>query len=202
MEHYAHAVAELDSCRITRGGLFLDKAHSGEIRKFALAYRALPREKFETVGTQTDPVAVRTLVRDGRRYLYLVNRDYYPVEVQLRCEPAALGITDLATGASFRAAASPWRITLGAYELRSFALPEHARIAGFTVHPPEGIARALRAEATEAVSALRRAEESGALIPGAERLRSGIESAMAEGRLAWLRRALSSYIVRAARTRV
>ena len=62
MEQYAHAVAEVDACRITRGGLFLDKAHSGELRRFAAVYRRLPAEKFVTVGATTDPVAVRTIV--------------------------------------------------------------------------------------------------------------------------------------------
>ena len=87
LEPYAHAVADLDACRITRGGLFLDKAHTEAIQQFARAYRALPRQKFDTVGTSTDPVAVRTLVHDGRRYFYAVNRDYYPVKVDVAFTP-------------------------------------------------------------------------------------------------------------------
>lgn len=53
MEQYAHSVAELDALRITRGGLFMDKCHTDELRRFALAYRALPRKKFETVSQKT-----------------------------------------------------------------------------------------------------------------------------------------------------
>ncbi|MCX6624780.1 MAG: family 10 glycosylhydrolase, partial [Acidobacteria bacterium] len=60
-EHYAHAMAEFDALRITRGGLYLDKAHSAQIRRFAAAFRVLPRQKFTTVGGSTDPVAVRFL---------------------------------------------------------------------------------------------------------------------------------------------
>ena len=36
-------------------------------------------------------------------------------------------------------------------------------------------------------------------IPGMDEMQAGIESAMAEGRWAWLRRALASYVVRKAR---
>jgi hypothetical protein len=41
-----------------------------------LAFRTLPDRKFQTIGRSTDPVAARTLAAEGRRYLYLVNRDY------------------------------------------------------------------------------------------------------------------------------
>jgi hypothetical protein len=53
LEPYAHAVAELDALRVTRAGLFLDKAHGDELRRFAAAYRALPRKKLERVGGTT-----------------------------------------------------------------------------------------------------------------------------------------------------
>ena len=119
MEHYAHAVAELDACRIMRGGLYLDKAHTEMIQKFALAYRALPAEKFQTIGETTDPVAVRTTVREGQCYLYLVNRDYFPVPVEIQMNTPSRAI-DLAANRAIEAPA-PWPITLGPYELRSFA---------------------------------------------------------------------------------
>jgi hypothetical protein len=104
LEHYAHAVAELDACRITRGGLFLDKAHTEQIQRFAQAYRALPKEKFETVGTSTDPVAVRTLVRDDRRYFYIVNRDFYPIELEVTFSKAPGEVLDLLTNKTLHTA--------------------------------------------------------------------------------------------------
>ena len=91
-------MADLDACRITRGGLFLDKAHSQQLQQFARAYRALPRRKFATVGSSTDPVAVRTLVWDGRRYFYAVNRDYYPVNVEMVFSGKPTDAEDLAIG--------------------------------------------------------------------------------------------------------
>jgi hypothetical protein len=196
LESFAHAVAELDACRITSGGLFLDTAHADEMRRFALAYRALPAEKFETVGERTDPVAVRTLVRDGRRYLYLVNRDYYPVAVELTLASDAGRATDLATGQEVEAPAR-WAMTLGPYELRSFSLSEQAKVVSFQTQSPEEIVRQLKAEADAALAAVNRLRAAGQpLPPGAEALAAGIGKAIEEGRLAWARRALGSYAMR------
>ncbi|MEW6755518.1 MAG: hypothetical protein AB1505_31750, partial [Candidatus Latescibacterota bacterium] len=100
MEPYAHALAELDACRITRGGLFLDKAHGEAIGRFAAAFRALPRRRFATVGASTDPVAVRQLACEGKRFVYLVNREYYPVEVEIELAGEPGKVVDLATGAA------------------------------------------------------------------------------------------------------
>jgi hypothetical protein len=194
MEPYAHALAELDACRITRGGLFLDKCHGEEIRRFALAFRALPAEKFDTVGGSTDPVTVRTLVTGGRRYLYLVNRDYYPVEVDLVFAQAPGPLTDLATGAAIPGA-THMTLSLAPYELRSLALAPEAAVPEFTVRSPPAIISGLTAQADAALAAIRRAHASGRFILGAEELATGMQASMNEKRWAWLRHALTSYPV-------
>jgi len=198
LEPYAHAVAELDALRVTRGGLFLDKAHSEELRRFAAAYRALPRRKFATVGGTTDPVAVRTLVHDGKRYFYLVNRDYYPVRVELAFDRSPRKLRDLASGEDLHASRQ-WEITLGPYELRSFAVARDSGITSFRAEPPPAIASALLAEGRKAVSDMDAAHAASRVIPGMDEMRRDIERAIVAQRLAWLRRALSSYIVRKCR---
>jgi hypothetical protein len=195
MEHYAHAVAELDACRITRGGLFLDTAHTDQLQDFARAYRALPAEKFETVGRSTDPVAVRTLVRDGRRYLYLVNRDYHPVAVELQLDGAGRA-TDLAASEAIDAPAR-WQLTLGPYQLRSFALDPERNILGFEATVPGEIVAQLKSKAQEALKQVAQIRSAGVKLPvGTDRMVAGIKAAIQEGRSAWLRRALTSYIIR------
>ena len=198
LEPYAHAVAELDALRVTRGGLFLDKAHSEELRCFAAAYRALPRKKFQTVGGTTDPVAVRTLLHDGKRYFYLVNRDYYPVRVELAFDHSPGKVQDLGTGENLRASRR-WELMLGPYELRSFAVPHGVGLTGFTSEAPPAIASALLADAQKALHDLDAARAAGWLIPGMEEMQDDIVRAIAVPRLAWLRRALTSYIVRKCR---
>jgi len=194
MEQYAHAVAELDALRITRGGLFMDKAHTEEIAKFAKAYRALPKVKFETVGDKTDPVAVRSVAADGLRYFYMVNRDYYPVEVKLAFNRAAGTVTELATGK--KKVGKKWSVTLGPYELRSFTAADAARLTGFDATVPTEIADALNREAGAALDAIATVRAEGRYIAGLDRMEERIRSAMAEGRLAFLRRALTGYHVR------
>jgi hypothetical protein len=195
LEHYAHAVAELDALRITRGGLFLDTAHTEQIQRFARAFRTLPAVPFEAVGHSTDPVAVRTAVADGRRYLYLANREYYPIEVSVQVSAPAAPATDLATGERVLLGGST-APTLAPYELRSFALDAGVEVTGFAVSVPADIEAALRREAAETRAALVAALNTGCEVPGVAALASDMQAALAEGRLAWLRRALSCYIAR------
>lgn len=198
LEPYAHAVAELDACRITRGGLFLDKAHSEELQGFARAFRSLPRERFATVGTRTDPVALRTLVREGRRFFYLVNREYYPVEVEVQFDRAPKGLVDLASNQKLRGRRS-WRLAMGPYALRSFAVAPEVGLRGFVATPPADLAAALLADAAQAVRDLESLVARGRHVPGMDQMTRELQAAVAEGRLAWLRRALAGYVVRKCR---
>jgi len=197
LEPYAHAVAELDACRITRGGLFLDKAHTELLRPFARAYRALPRHKFAPIGRQNDPVAARTLVYNGQRFFYTVNRDYYPVQVQFKFTGPPKGLRDLAAGDTIDADAT-WRFQLGPYELRVFAVAPEVEIVDFTATPPSGITEAIHRETQQALEAFAKLRDAGKEIPGLDQMRERMTQALKEGRIAWLRRALASYIVRTA----
>jgi hypothetical protein len=198
LEPYAQAVAEMDACRITRGGLFLDKAHTGHLRAFARAYRALPNQKFDTVGGSTDPVAVRSLVKDGKRYLYAVNREYYPIDLEIAFTAEPVQVTDLATGEK-SAVSGGLKLTLGPYELRSFATAPECAPDAFQATPPPAIVDAMKNDAQAALAAFAEVRAEGKLIPGMERMESDIRAALGAGRLAWLRRALTGYIVRRCR---
>ena len=192
LEPYAHALAEFDACRITRGGLFLDKCHTAEIQGFARAFRALPAVRFETVGGKTDPVAVRTLVHAGRRYLYLVNREYYPVAAELLFDRAPGPLTDLASGDVIPGAAH-LSLTLAPYELRALVLAPAAAVAEFAAHPPADILAGLAAQAEATLAAIAAASAAGRFVAGAAELAAGLRTAVADGRWSWLRHALTSY---------
>jgi hypothetical protein len=196
LEQYAHAVAELDACRITRGGLFLDKAHSEELRRFAPAYRALPAEKFETVGDSTDPVAVRTLVprNEPQRYLYLVNREYYPVSVTLNLSQAG-ELTNLADGATLKAA-SEWTLELQPYELRSFTIAPEVEPLGFTVTIPAAIETALQRDTEQALSDIAVVRQAGHAIAGRDRIEADLRQSLAAKHVSRLRHLLTGYHVR------
>jgi hypothetical protein len=188
----------LDACRITRGGLFLDKAHTEAIQSFARAYRPLPKQKFTTVGARTDPVAVRTLIKKGRRYFYAVNRDYYPVTMELVFKTVPKGLRDLASGQNLDAP-QRWSFALGPYELRSFTVDPENDLTGFTATVPPEISKALVEETERDFDAFAKVRAAGKLIPGMDEMEVRMRAALADERFAWLRRALSGYIVRECR---
>jgi hypothetical protein len=199
LEPYAAALADLDACRITRGGLFLDKAHTEYLQQFAAAYRALPKQKFETVGKTTDPVAVRTLVYEGKRYFYMVNRDYYPVKVTIAFNAAPKAAENLATGQKSDLP-QQWTLELGPYDLQSYAVSPDVQITGFTATPPEAIAQKLQQEAQQTLALFAKVRAAGKNVPGMDSLEARIRDAMASGKLAWLRRAIGCAVVRKCQT--
>ena len=195
LEYFTHALAELDACRITRGGLFTDTGHTDLIREFAEAYRTLPSEKFNTVGTSTDPVAVRTLVSKGKRYLYLVNREYYPVKIKLFFNKKANQLTDLVTG-NLVQPSNELIIELGPYQLRSLSTLPETVISGFTATIPEKIKTELAGKFEAIKATIDQLKKAGVELPASlEKTINEIDLAVKEGRYASARRLLNSYAI-------
>lgn len=193
MEYFAHALAELDACRITRGGLFTDTGHSEMIQSFAKAYRALPAKKFGTIGTTNDPVAVRSLSLNGKRYFYLVNREYYPVKVTLHFRRDKNHFADLVTGQKINTS-ELFQIELVPYALRSFLADADTEIAGFEAMIPEAIKSALLQEAEKVKANIINMKNSGKELPESiGKTVSEMDSALSEGRYAYVRKILNSY---------
>lgn len=196
LEHDAHALAELDACRITRGGLFTDTGHSEMVQQFAKAYRTLPQQKFETEGETTDPVAVRTLSVKGKRYFYMVNREYYPVKVVVRFSDRLSQFTDLANSQK-KDIPQMWEATLGPHELRSFCMSPKAEIIGFVATAPGEIISELKEKAERTASMAAGLQSRNMELPaGAKKLIEDIKRILEEGRYAWACRALDSYPVK------
>jgi hypothetical protein len=137
-------------------------------------------------------------VHGGRRYIYLVNRDYYPVKVDVAFGSAPKVVEDLATGKKLDLP-QQWSLVLGPYELRSVAAAPEVEIAGFSATPPEQILVELHSEAKLALAAISKVRTAGKSVPGMDGMARRIRAALVRGRLAWLRRALTSYTVRKSR---
>ena len=105
---------------------------------------------------------------------------------------------DLATGDKFDLP-KQWSLVLGPYDLRSIAVPADVEISGFTATPPEEIVKNLRQEAEQVLALFGKLRTAGKSVPGMDKLEERMRAALAEGKLAWLRRALSSYVVRKSR---
>ena len=192
MRHYANAVARFDPMVISRGGLTLDRGHADLLRPFAAAYRALPAKKFETVGENTDPVTVRTLADGGKRYVYLVNREYYPSDVTVTLTNMTGKIANLSDN-SKQPATATWSLKLEAYELRSFALAPEVRIAGFTVKLPADILAQLARDAETVLEKIKVKQAAGEKLPAdTNGLASEIQNALKQSHWAALRHLLES----------
>lgn len=128
-EHYlaplARALADTDALRLTRGGLYPDTAHADAQRRFAAAFGALPRVKFDSVSDASGPVVVRIGAMSGRTYLYAVNREAAPASVRLVMSGTDLHVRDLVSGERVRLGET-WEIAMGPYELRSYVVDDEA----------------------------------------------------------------------------
>jgi hypothetical protein len=196
LEPFTHTLAELDACRITRGGLFVDTGHGALMQGFASAYRTLPAEKFETVGASTDPVAVRTHISGNNRYLYLVNREYYPVKVKIKLGKKSNQVTNLVTDQTVKVS-DELNITLNPYELRSMGMDPKSEIISTIVTPPAEIVSQLSQQITKATASIEKLNKDKIELPvGTVRLLADIKVAIKEGRVAYVRRALDSYPIR------
>jgi hypothetical protein len=200
MEPYAWAVAEFDACRITRGGLFLDKSHSEQIQQFVKAYCKLPRVRFTPIPHKyMDPVAVRYLKQQDRLYFYLVNRDYYPIMVKLKFNGSNNKVENLATAESVTIDSSDFlQCKLNAYEILSFSTSSNMEIVDFSFQIPEEIKQELSAKTAVLLDQFKQIKAKGLFIPGQDHLAQQIEIALKEERYGWLRRALTSYLGRKA----
>lgn len=197
LEQYAHALAEYDATRITRGGLFLDKAHAEEVRRFASAYRALPRVRFATVGQSTDPVAVRTAVHEGRRYIYLVNREWYPIQVTLVLQGKIEPVLDLAKEQELPAS-DALVIDLGGYGLRALATSPSVDVVDSSVVPPVDIVESLTSHASIVQERILELQAGGRHLAGLSTISTRIADAVNHRHYALLRRLLTSYPARKA----
>jgi len=134
LERYALQVAEADALMIGDGG----NAYTvGQplLREFLTEYRALPQILFQSRADAQDPVVVRELARAEDFLFYAVNRERYPVKVQVEFA-APTDVKRLATGESIPLSGKTLDITLLPYELRSFSASAGSKILKVTQSIP------------------------------------------------------------------
>ena len=173
-EAFAHQLAEYDCLTYTAGGIYMDKAHIDEIRDLTSKFCFLPRVPFQTVGTRTDPVAVRQTVFENIQYWYAVNREPYEIVITLAFTDNSLKKLTLA----------PFGMLSGQGEkiITSFSyaiLPETAKKYQKAIKKSEEILTA--------------ALQGGFYVNGQKKLIDELHSAEEEGRFAKIRHLLSSY---------
>jgi hypothetical protein len=179
MEWFANEVAIHDTLSFTAGGLYLDKSHAAEQREFAQAFRRLPKCKFRTLETGTDPITVRWLNYEEKTYIYAVNREPYEIGLSVSLS----GDTD------------PIYIRLAPFGLFSFILAGNTLPCGFTIDVPENIADSYRKQSAEAINLLNMASGKNICIPGSTALLKSLTTAVKGEHWASVRHILASYII-------
>ena len=135
LERFALALAESDAATLGDGG---NGYTVGQplLREFLREYRALPREKFQPRPEARDPVAVWERPSKGDFLFYAVNRERYPVQVEIQFATPP-DVRRLATGKKVPAEGTTLRVELQPFELRAFAASGEAAIRKVTARIPD-----------------------------------------------------------------
>lgn len=179
MEWLVSEIAAHDTLSFTSGGLYLDKAHAAEQREFAKVFRRLPKRKFNTLESNTDPVTVRWLFQEEKTYIYAVNREPYEIDLSIQ----------------FSEDIDPVVIRLAPFGLFLFILTGNTPPSGFTIALDDRISAAYREQVAIAIELLDTVSKEGIRIPGSSALSASLASAAETGRWAEVRHLLASYIM-------
>jgi hypothetical protein len=156
LERWAQALATGDARFLADGGNAYTLGQPLQ-REFFAEYRRLPDLPFETCAGLTDPVAVRqrTLTAADAAplgpgwefglYLYAVNRERFPVTVELQIDGTDR-VQRLRTGEGLPLDGHALRLDLQPYELRAFRAAPGARVRGGTATVPAGVRERLEAQ--------------------------------------------------------
>lgn len=142
-QRFAHALARHDAVTLADGGWLLPLGQEDELRDLVATYRNLPRAKFETLPSSTQPVTIRTYADSRRSYLYLVNDSPWKAAVTLAVQsPAGCRLDPLGVPRRFPPLQGDgeqrwWTIDLAPYDVVAgvFSSPE-ARVSQPSVRLP------------------------------------------------------------------
>lgn len=135
LERYAIQLAETDAVTLGDGG---NGYSFGPpiVREFMANFRRLPARRFDDHPTAVDPVTVRGLADRGSYYFYAVNRERYPVSVDLRLAKSAT-VTRLADDKAVTMEGGRLRLNLRPYELIALKANAATRIEAVRIDLPE-----------------------------------------------------------------
>ncbi len=206
LQDFAVAVASQDASQILVGAQSIGTAgREEEMREFAQAFCALPRDRFaDAAGTQ-DPVTVRSFACEEGTYFYAVNLMSAPVAATIGLKTAeAPAVTDLSTGEAVGVADHRCEVKLKPFQLRSFFFPEPrtgwwGSLFGSTATPALSVVKVSIPEAAKSwyESQVRNSKLiSDKILDDESAARSALigemERSLAEGRFAELHRLLFS----------
>lgn len=121
MEYYAHAMAVFDPSLITIGGWTVGTVgHETQVERFARVFRLLPQGKWRTIPALGEQIVGRMLDKDGKRYVYLVNRPPAEARVALNDSVAPGNMQPLGSSPALTSTGKGRDVVLEAYQLAAW----------------------------------------------------------------------------------
>jgi len=177
LEWLANELATHDALEITEGGLYMDMAHAKEQLQFAEEYRKLPKCKFNTIEGHNGIAVVRHLEKNGRTYIYAVNREPYSVDVEIKTDNEVL----------------KW--TLSPFELKTEIYDGKNIPRKYNVTVPDGIEEQYTYDAENAIKKITESFEKGYFVAGAKELGERLYNAIGQRNFSFIRHAMKSQIM-------
>jgi hypothetical protein len=123
-KRFTHAVAASDAAQLIDGGWMLPLGQEDTLLDLISTYRQLPAEPFTALPEPSEPVAIRTLIKDQQTFIYLANDSPWQVRVSLGVEgpegmryQALGGTRKLPALVRQAGAGTRWTLELAPYEL-------------------------------------------------------------------------------------
>ncbi|OGV73322.1 MAG: hypothetical protein A3K19_14315 [Lentisphaerae bacterium RIFOXYB12_FULL_65_16] len=195
-EFFTHVLAEYDPQRITHGWWGCpDNGNIAEAQRFYAAFRSIPAVKFEDVLGAEDPVRVRYWHGNGESFVYLVNRESYPVQYSMSLTGVTV-FTHTQDGSVLSPVADGDHcrldIALPSYDVTCLRGKGTVGILGTTFSVPEPVVRELEEDLDRLGKAIAAAEGSGADVTAVEAVQVLAQEALEARRYAQFRHLLQS----------
>lgn len=121
---FARALARADQATLVDGGVMPLMGQEESLNDWMTTFRRLPAARFETLPSDTEPVTLRRLVRDGQTWFYAVNASPWTVKLELDLQQPGVRPMELS---GLRLVPAPvgssWKIDLQPYDLLAFRMP-------------------------------------------------------------------------------
>lgn len=149
---FARALARADQEALVDGGVMPLLGQEESLHDWMTAFRRLPAARFETLPSDTEPVTLRRLVRDGQTWFYAVNASPWAVKLELDLQQQGVRPTELS---GLRIVPLPmgsnWKFDLQPYDLLAFRMADEISFRQSRVEFP----RELRPELEQRIAQLR-----------------------------------------------
>ncbi len=189
LEHLARTAADFNLENLYHG--WWGSPDNGALKEhlpFYRAYRAIPVGAFEKVPGVSDPVQAKILAKEKESFLLLVNREFYPVKLELSLKPPVKALLDVVEGSSCECPAGRLSLEMKPFQIRCFKSVEPLAVASAAQVAPAAIVKDLKSRLED----LKRALPSASGVAGAKKVAELAAKAFEDKEWSYLKHLLES----------